>query len=314
MLQPMPLEPLNFIASDLHDRRRLDWVVRSAAGGPPWTEIRRAIASGKVFIDDQAVCDEARLVRSQQRIELRPRAAAPATATRLASEAIVHVDAQVVVVNKPSGISTVPFEQGEQGSLQQLVRAWLNRTAADRKDRSSGDLGIVHRIDKETSGLVVFTRTLAAKRHLAQQFRVHSVHRRYHALAHGHVRTQTIRTKLVANRGDGIRGSTRNPKLGQLAITHLEAMESLQGATLVRCHLETGRTHQIRIHLAELGSPLVGERVYVRGLNGAWIEAPRIMLHAAELGFVHPTREQPVQFTQPEPEDFSKLHARLRKP
>ena len=100
---------------------------------------------------------------------------------------------------------------------------------------------------------------------------------------------------------------------GQLAVTHVEPVERLQGATLVACRLETGRTHQIRIHLAESGHPLVGERVYVRDFSGAMIPAARPMLHAAELGFDHPVDDRPMRFSDPVPKDFEETLKRLRR-
>jgi 23S rRNA pseudouridine1911/1915/1917 synthase len=180
-------------------------------------------------------------------------------------------------------------------------------------------LGIVHRLDKETSGLVVFTRTWLAKQALSSQFRQHTVHRRYLAIAHGDVPARTLRSFFIENRGDGLRGSKRGPggkppKDGREAVTHVTRIEPLTGATLVACRLETGRTHQIRIHLSESGNPLVGERVYVRGFRGPVIEAPRLMLHAAELGFVHPATEAEVRWEQPTPADMLAVIARLKTP
>ena len=95
--------------------------------------------------------------------------------------------------------------------------------------------------------------------------------------------------------------------------THVEVVEALRGATLVACRLETGRTHQIRIHLSEAGHPIVGDRVYVRGFAGTPIAAPRLMLHAAELGFVHPATNREVRWTRDPPPDFAAVLARLRR-
>src|SRR5262249_53509696 len=160
---------------------------------------------------------------------------------------------------------------------------------------------------------LVFARSFAAKKHLAQQLRVHSMRRRYLAIAHGEVRAGTIRSYLVPNRGDGLRGSAQEGRReGQLAVTHVEPIEQLRGATLIRCRLETGRTHQTRIHLAEAGCPLLGESVYIRDFHGEPIAAPRLMLHAAELGFEHPAGGRPMLFTEPPPADFEETLARLR--
>jgi 23S rRNA pseudouridine1911/1915/1917 synthase len=159
----------------------------------------------------------------------------------------------------------------------------------------------------------VFARSIAAKKLLANQLRFHTMHRRYLAIAHGAVAARRIESRLVADRGDGLRGSTRLPGAGQLAVTHVEPVEPLRGATLVACRLETGRTHQIRIHLSEAGHPIVGEKVYVRGFAGPYIAAPRVMLHAAELGFVHPGTGREVRFEDPLPADMEAVLAKLRR-
>jgi 23S rRNA pseudouridine1911/1915/1917 synthase len=187
--------------------------------------------------------------------------------------------------------------------------------------RARPALGVVHRIDKETSGLVVFTRTWLAKKSLSSQFRAHTVHRRYLAIAYGEVRTRRIESHLVEDRGDGLRGSwertgsgragKKPPPSAQRAVTHVESLEPLEGATLVACRLETGRTHQIRVHLSEAGHPILGERVYVRGYTGPEIPAPRLMLHAAELGFVHPATNREMRFERPMPEDMRAVLAGL---
>jgi len=139
--------------------------------------------------------------------------------------------------------------------------------------------------------------------------------RRYLAIVHGELtRKITYRTTLVEDRGDGLRGSAESSRIGgQLAITHVEPLEPLAGATLVAIRLETGRTHQIRIHLSEAGHPLVGESVYIRNYRNPRIAALRTMLHAAELGFVHPATEKLVEFRRPPPNDFATLVSALAR-
>ncbi len=273
--------------------------------GASWNDVRRLVRTGKVQLRGATQTDPAARVEPGDEIEVRMR-----TPRRdaLPREALVYVDAEVVVADKPAGISTVPFDAKEQGTLDQQVRLALAR----REKRSGPPLGVVHRIDRPTSGLVVFARTLRAKRHLEQQFRAHSIHRRYLALCHGAVEGGTLNSRLVADRGDGLRGSTGNPRLGRLATTHVRVLEPLPGATLVECRLETGRTHQIRIQLSETGHPLLGERVYVRGYAGALLDAPRLMLHAAELGFVHPSRGKQLCFESALPGDMVGILESLR--
>ncbi len=283
--------------------------------GVSWGKGRGWIESGKVRVGDRVVTDVTARVAAGDAIALDERAPRP-RAGELSDADVVFVDAQVLVVNKAPGLSTVPYDDTEVDTLEARARAWLERRGkAGRGGKGPRpSLGVVHRIDKETSGLVVFTRTWLAKQALAAQFRAHTVHRRYLALVHGDARTRTFRSMLLEDRGDGLRGSARGtpPASAREAVTHVERLEGLEGATLVACRLETGRTHQIRIHLSEAGHPLLGERVYVRGFAGPVLPAPRLMLHAAELGFVHPSTEREVRFERPMPEDMAEVLARLR--
>src|SRR5207245_3277608 len=132
----------------------------------------------------------------------------------------------------------------------------------------------------------------------------------------GRAEAQRIASRLVRDRGDGRRGSTTLPGVGKEAVTHVEVVERLAGYTLVACRLETGRTHQIRIHLAELGHPVCGEKVYNRKPGGEpepdESGAPRLALHATELGFVHPVTGEAMHWTMPLPPDLHAFLERLR--
>jgi 23S rRNA pseudouridine1911/1915/1917 synthase len=283
-----------------------------------WNKARDLCRSGRVRVNDVVIHDPSARVGLGDRVSFDP-TAPRARKGLLAPEAIIHVDADVVVVNKPAGLLSVPFEPGDKDTLIDLTRAAL------RKSQRGFDpeLGIVHRIDIDTTGLLVFARNLAAKRHLAAQFRAHSTHRRYVALVHGIPIGRTFDTTLVRDRGDGLRGSWghfraprgKPPADAQRAVTHLRVVERFPGdapASLVECMLETGRQHQIRIHLSEAGCPLIGERVYIRDFRGARIEAARPLLHARELGFVHPRTGRSLQFQLDPPADFEAAHAKLR--
>jgi 23S rRNA pseudouridine1911/1915/1917 synthase len=175
----------------------------------------------------------------------------------------------------------------------------------------------VHRIDNETSGLVVFARTVEAERHLGRQFRDHSIQRRYLALVRGRAGSGRIESYLARDRGDGRRGSTAARGEGQRAVTHVRVVEELGDYTLVECRLETGRTHQVRVHLGEAGTPLCGERVYDRPLHGPPAAdgsgAKRVLLHAARLGFEHPATGKRMEWASPLPRDMADLLRRLRK-
>jgi 23S rRNA pseudouridine1911/1915/1917 synthase len=242
---------------------------------------------------------------------------------------IQYLDAHLVVVEKPAGMTSIRHIEerrwpARRKQLQPTLDEILPRLIAARetkgKQRRKGHpppIRAVHRIDRDTSGLMVFARTVKAERGLGLQFRKHTMHRRYLAIACGHVQAQMIESYLARDRGDGRRGSTQLPGVGKRAVTHVTPLESLNGYTLVECRLETGRTHQIRIHLAELGHPLCGDKVYHQPLferpTPDRSGAPRLALHAAELGFEHPLTGEAMQFSMPLPPDLAHFLERLRK-
>lgn len=307
--RPQKAEPVRFVDGThvASASGPLDRIVRGFFPGASWNAVRGLIESGKVSVSGSVVRESVHAVHAGIEIAIAMRAPRSRT-PELPSELIAHQDAHLIVVHKPPGISTVPYNDEETGTLVELVQALIRRTSRGPQS----PLGIVHRLDKDTSGLIVFARTLAATRGLKQQFRVHSVERRYVAIAHGAVRAGTIESSLVRDRGDGRRGSTENAELGRDAITHVRVLETLRDATLIECKLETGRTHQIRIHLAEEGHPILGERVYSKDYRGRVIAAPRLMLHAFELGFEHPVTGGRLHFEAPMPPDLRDVLVSLR--
>ncbi len=213
-----------------------------------------------------------------------------------------------MVVEKPPGLSSVPYERGERATLMDAVRAEWKRRGVPAAARV---LHVVHRLDKDSSGLLVYARTRASERALQMRFRKREVSRIYLCLAHGRVESGTIESRLVRNRGDGLRGSARRGSSeGKPSITRVLVLKDFGGVSLCEARLETGRTHQIRIHLAERGHPLVGERVYVRDFQatgGGLVPSPRLMLHAASLAFDHPVEERRVSIESRRTQEFLAL-------
>ncbi len=295
-------------------------IVREILPGTSWSKARELCAQGRVLVDGEPATDPARRVAAGERVEVRAGEPAPQPAL---TDLVVHLDAEVAVIRKPAGILTVPFERDDRDTLLSLARVAIRRIEAKngRKTKASPTLRAVQRLDKETSGLVVFARTVQAQRHLQEQLAAHTVLRRYFALVHGAAGDAVYETLLMPDRGDGLRGSWgvfrpargEPPAEAREAVTRVTVLERLAGATRVACELETGRQHQIRIHLAEAGHPLVGETVYIRDWRGPRISAPRPMLHAAVLGFVHPRTGKKLRFEEPVPEDFERVLARLRR-
>lgn len=289
-------------------------VVREQTGAS-WSRARSLCTEGRVTVDGKRCLDPATRIPPEAVVSVNehgPRL----DKGPLAKNAIVFADRDLVVVDKPPGMLTVADEQGNKDTLVEYTRILLRRIDGGGKEAG---LGVVHRLDKDTSGVMVFARTAEAKRVLAAQFRAHDIERVYNAIVHGAVAEARVETHLVPDRGDGLRGSHGHyrrargdpPPDARLSVTHVRPTAALKDATLIECRLETGRQHQIRIHLSELGHPVVGERVYIRDYNGPRIEAPRTMLHARVLGFVHPRTGQRASFEREPPEDFQAVRKML---
>lgn len=315
---PVPSSFPSLTISKSHTGQTLSALVREILPGTSWSKAREICESGRVLVDDVPTTDPARRMAAGERMEIRLGGPAPRQAAL--TDLIVHLDANVVVVRKPAGILTVPFERDDRDTLIALARVAVRRIEAG-KDRGP-TLRAVQRLDKETSGLVVFARNVPTQRDLQEQLGEHTVLRRYVALAHGAAESAVHKTLLLPDRGDGLRGSwgvfrpakgQPPPEWAKEAVTRVTVLERLAKATFVACELETGRQHQIRIHLAEAGHPLIGETVYIRDYRGSLLPAPRPMLHASVLGFVHPKTGKSLRFEDPPPADFAAVLERLRR-
>ena len=284
-----------------------------------WSTARALCERHKVTVDGNLAADPSRRVRLGQTIAIDHNAPRPLPkAVEVAKQRIMYEDSQLLVINKPAGISSVPYERDEKSTAMDLVRdAWR----AEGRKATEQPLYVVHRIDKDTSGLLMFAKTRPAERELQQRFRHHDIRRRYLCVVHGYCLSQTIESYLIKDRGDGLRGSLARWKVelghgGRLALTHVEVLEHIGNlATICAVQIETGKTHQIRIHLAESGHPIIGERVYIRDFTRHGhtpLACPRLLLHAETLGFVHPQTEEDLMFQQDPPPDFSDAVTRLR--
>jgi 23S rRNA pseudouridine1911/1915/1917 synthase len=300
-------------------------------------DLVRTVRAGDVRLAGNVCTDPARRVRSGQRVHVTlrgkpPRPQKPTQAVECPvpqpppkTHGIVvrYVDEAIAVVEKPAGLTTVRHK-GEAEEFGTRAKRFLPVTLVDllppilraRGALSQGRVRAVHRLDKETSGLVVVALTAQAERELGKQLRAHVVGRRYIALVRGKAQDARIVSYLVRDRGDGRRGSGTRSE-GQNAVTHVRVLEALGDYTLVECRLETGRTHQVRIQLGEQGTPLCGERVYDRPLRGQPAPddsgARRPMLHAANLAIEHPVSRRPMEWEAPLPEEMQLLLQRLRR-
>ncbi|HEY4176303.1 MAG TPA: RluA family pseudouridine synthase [Kofleriaceae bacterium] len=276
----------------------------------PNSVAKKQIETGKVFVDGNCVTEITLRLQVGQSVEVRANARRPLDPER--EGVLVYDDAHVVVIDKPSGVNSVPYEERETGTAMDLIRgAWRRQGIA----ATTIALHVIHRIDRATSGLLAFAKSKKAEQGLAAQLRSHAMERQYICVAHGRVAAQRIESYLVTDRGDGLRGSTSRIEQGKRAVTHVEVREDLRHATVCAVRLETGKTHQIRIHLAEAGHPLVGEPVYIRdyeNAGGKLLTSGRLLLHAHTLGFEHPITGARVSLSAPLPPDFTAVVDRLR--
>ena len=276
-----------------HSRSRLQqWIKegRVLVGGQPVLENRLKLWGGEIIVLHEA-------------LDVRAQAALP----EAIALNIVYEDEALIVIDKPAGLVVHPGSGNWSGTLQNALLH--HAPQLENVPRA----GIVHRLDKDTSGLMVVAKTLAAQTSLVRQLQARTVKRFYHALVRGVLerggtvdapigRHPTVRTKMAVVAS------------GKPARTHYRIVECFLDCTLIDCALETGRTHQIRVHLLSLGHPLVGDPVYGTGASRIprGPEFPRQALHARRLGLIHPDTGKPMQWKSSLPEDMAELIALAR--
>jgi RluA family pseudouridine synthase len=211
---------------------------------------------------------------------------------------VIAEDDSIIVINKPAGLLTMATETEKTRTAYAILRSYLNNKKRPEK------LFIVHRLDREASGLVVFAKSPESKERLQDQFKDHSAGRRYVAVVEGRVKEDafTVRTNLAENAAYRVY-STPNRKLGRLAVTHVNVLKRNSKTTLVEVRLETGRKHQIRVHLAERGHPIVGDNAYGSTLN----PIRRLALHGVQLEFRHPVNGQHRMYRSNYPREFDRV-------
>lgn len=225
---------------------------------------------------------------------------------------IIYEDEDVIVVNKPKGMVVHPGNGNYEGTMvNALMYSHKNELSA-----INGTIrpGIVHRIDKDTSGILVVAKNDKAHKILASDFKVHNITRKYIAVVKGVLDKDNIKIDLPIGRSETDRIKMAvTEKNSRQAITYIKVLERFKksGYTLVEATLETGRTHQIRVHMSYIGHPLLGDEVYSKGKNEFGISGQ--MLHAKMLGFNHPTTKEYIEFAVEEPEEFKQVVQALRE-
>lgn len=282
------------VVPDALDGERVDRVIALVTGCSRSTAAA-LVAAGAVLLDDEVVTTRSAKVSAGQsltvpEVDLDPRAAEPDPSVELV---VVHEDDDVLVVDKPAGLVVHPAAGHPTGTLAQALAA--RGIAAHRG-------GIVHRLDRDTSGLLLAAKDDATLRVLQDALRARRIEREYLALVEGRppARTGTIDAPIGRDRRDRLRHSTDTAS-PRAAVTHFEIERALPATTLLRVRLQTGRTHQIRVHLREIGHPVVGDRDYGATLD---LGLERQFLHAARLAFDHPRSGERVEVVSPLPPDL----------
>ncbi len=286
--------------------QRLDRVV-SMITGVSRAEAARLVASAAVLVDGAANLHGSSKVPAGASVDVMLPARGPARieADPGVDVSVVHADRDVIVVDKPAGLVVHPGSGVARGTLANGLLARFPELAGVGDPERPG---IVHRLDRGTSGLMMVARTPAAYATLVRQLGAREVVRRYLALVWGHL--ETSRGEVDAPIGRSQRVPTRMAvsARGREARTRYEVLESFSEpveVSLLECRLETGRTHQIRVHLSAIGHPVVGDDRY-DGVRES-LACPRPFLHAADIGFVHPATGQTMQFTSPLPDELAEV-------
>ena len=304
------MEPILLQTSEADAGTRLDACLARAIEDLTRSAAAKAVEDGRVLVNGKAPNKSYKLTGHEQ-IEFTPEEPAPIDAVPQDIPLdVVYEDDDVIVVNKPTGLVVHPAPGHPDGTL---VNALLHH-CGDSLSGIGGEKrpGIVHRIDRDTSGLIIAAKNDAAHLALSAQLKDHSLSRTYECLVTGNMKQDsgTVDAPIGRHPVDRKRMAVVRQG-GREAVTHWEVIARYPGVTHLRCRLETGRTHQIRVHMAHIGHPILGDTVYgakkpVAGLTGQ-------CLHAVGLRFIHPRTGEPVELTCPLPEEFVRMLDKLRR-
>ena len=303
------MEPILLRASEESKNQRLDAFLASSLDGLTRSQATRLIESGEVAVNGRAVSKSYKLAGGEDIAVTLPEPEPVEAVPQDIPLDVVYEDADVIVVNKPSGMVVHPAPGHPDGTL---VNALLYHCAGTLSG-VGGALrpGIVHRIDRDTSGLIIAAKNDAAHQYLSAQLADHTLARTSECIVVGALREDrgTVNAPIARHPTDRKRMAVVAG--GREAVTHWEVIARYPGYTHVRCRLETGRTHQIRVHMAYIGHPILGDTVY-----GAKKEVPGLTgqcLHAVGLRFLHPRTHEVVELSCPLPEEFTRMLQKIRK-
>ena len=303
------MEPIRLRASEESKNQRLDAFLASSLDGLTRSQAARLIESGEVAVNGKTAGKSYKLAGGEDIAVTLPEPEPVEAVPQDIPLDVVYEDADVIVVNKPSGMVVHPAPGHPDGTL---VNALLYHCAGTLSG-VGGALrpGIVHRIDRDTSGLIIAAKNDAAHQYLSAQLADHTLARTYECIVVGALREDrgTVDAPIARHPTDRKRMAVVAG--GREAVTHWEVIARYPGYTHVRCRLETGRTHQIRVHMAYIGHPILGDTVY-----GAKKEVPGLTgqcLHAVGLRFLHPRTHEVMELSCPLPDEFTRMLQKIRK-
>ena len=324
-------ERLTIIVDKGQDPLRIDKFLMHRIEGATRNKIQQAIEAERVLINDKNIKSNYK-IRPGDKIILYE-SKIPETTDIIPENIpinIVYEDEDVIIINKPAGLVVHPGSGNRSGTLVNGVAWYLKKQYPDLDETELSRFGLVHRIDKNTSGLLVIAKNAKAMTHLAKQFFDHTVHRRYMALVWGDFEDNEGTVKAHVGRHQRFRKLfTAYPdgEHGKDAITHYKVLEKYNYVTLIECRLETGRTHQIRVHMQLIGHPIFnddfygGDRIvkgtvftkYKQFVDNCFAICPRHALHAQQLGFIHPTTKKQMNFESELPDDMKNVIEKWKK-
>jgi 23S rRNA pseudouridine1911/1915/1917 synthase len=270
-----------------------------------------AVRQGQVDIDGITCLNPGQVVLPDTHVVYHANRPRVSTAARRLH--VLYEDAHILIINKPARLLTQPTPARERDTLLERAGRYLAR----KYERKKPFVGIVQRLDQDTTGAIVVVTNVHALRPFQAMFRAHAIERGYVGLVEGipHCPQGRLDMRLVKDRGDRRRGVSRDWSRGVPAVTHFRVLETFgQAASMMECRLETGRTHQIRIHLAEIGHPVIGDPVYRPRTRYPFpVPFGRQALHAQSLRFVHPFSHELIDAHAALPADMSELAAELRE-
>lgn len=321
------MKPLHTFTISEEQQKVLAAMRQHLPESPSWSAVKKLLRTRRVAIGGVLCVDEGRQLAIGEVITILEHPLPPPPTDDDVN--VRYVDSELVVVEKPAGMVTLRRKpdlawswarKNLQPTLDECVPRLIGKHAAAKNETEHNSQKIprllsVHRIDRDSSGLLVFARNKESQTKIIRQFAHHDAVRKYFALIPGSIEAQTVTSQFIRDRGDGLRGSTTDTSIGEQAVTHFRTLRKIGAYSELECRLKTGRTNQIRIHLAELGHPICGDIKY----RGPFGKRPvvdesnlrRMALHAADLRFEHPVSGKLMQFQTEWPEGMQRYLSRL---